>query len=81
MFSVHVIHKNCFNVIDKGALKKISTYLLKTLGGHILTAIVLRNDIKMHLQESDRMGNPLQHHQFVCATDHVYYEIFECIYI
>ena len=29
-----------------------------------LRATVFQNDIKMHLRESDPMGNPLQHHQF-----------------
>ena len=34
---------------------------------HILRATVFQNDTKMHSQESEPMGNPLQHHQFVCT--------------
>ena len=56
-------------MIDKGTLQKYDQHIFKKLWvkyqGHILKATVSQNDIRMHSQESDPMGNSLQKHEFV----------------
>ena len=48
-------------MIEKGTLQKYHQHNFERL------RVKYQNDIKVHSQELDPIGNLLQHHQFVCT--------------